>query len=131
MPIIWGYICRAWSSLLDFNQSIKDPVSEKLLPDPVQPPYYQPPYTLVMEMTDVLVHPDWKFRTGWRFKKRPALELFLQQLSPHYEVVVFTNESAMVCFGIFRDRSFSGIYTTYFIQYHSCYHDDHIPFFFV
>ncbi|KAK4475234.1 hypothetical protein MN116_002310 [Schistosoma mekongi] len=94
-PLIWGYICRTWSSLLEFNQSIKDPVSEKLLPDPVQPPYYQPPYTLVMEMTDVLVHPDWKFRTGWRFKKRPALELFLQQLSPHYEVVVFTNESAM------------------------------------
>ncbi|CAH8632119.1 unnamed protein product [Heterobilharzia americana] len=77
------------------STNIKDPVSEKLLPDPVQPPYYQPPYTLVLEMTDVLVHPDWKFRTGWRFKKRPALEMFLQQLSPHYEVVVLTNESAM------------------------------------
>ncbi|GAA57102.1 mitochondrial import inner membrane translocase subunit TIM50 [Clonorchis sinensis] len=76
-------------------QSIKDPISEKLLPDPVQPPYYQPPYTLVLELNGILVHPDWKFRTGWRFKKRPALELFLQQLSPYYEVVAFTNESAM------------------------------------
>ncbi|CAH8654123.1 unnamed protein product [Schistosoma guineensis] len=95
-PIIWGYLCRTFSSLLEFNQSIKDPVSEKLLPDPVQPPYYQPPYTLVLEMTDVLVHPDWKFRSGWRFKKRAALDLFLQQLSPHYEVVVYTNESVMI-----------------------------------
>ncbi|CAH8564843.1 unnamed protein product [Schistosoma turkestanicum] len=95
MPIVWGYIRRTLNSVLEFNQSIKDPVSEKLLPDPVQPPYYQPPYTLVLEMTNVLVHPEWKFRTGWRFKKRPALELFLQQLSPHYEVVVYTNESIM------------------------------------
>ncbi|KER19944.1 hypothetical protein T265_15427, partial [Opisthorchis viverrini] len=84
-PVL-GYICRTWNSLTDFNQSIKDPISEKLLPDPVQPPYYQPPYTLVLELNGILVHPDWKFRTGWRFKKRPALELFLQQLSPYYEV---------------------------------------------
>ncbi|KAF7232881.1 hypothetical protein EG68_07885 [Paragonimus skrjabini miyazakii] len=105
MNPVTGYICRTWNSLLDFNQvllvyvfyfqSIKDPVSEKLLPDPVQPPYYQPPYTLVLEINDILVHPDWKFRSGWRFKKRPALDLFLQQLSPFYEVVAFTNESAM------------------------------------
>ncbi|VDP33899.1 unnamed protein product [Schistosoma margrebowiei] len=36
------------------------------------------------------------FRSGWRFKKRAALDLFLQQLSPHYEVVVYTNESVMI-----------------------------------
>ncbi|CAL8072761.1 unnamed protein product [Calicophoron daubneyi] len=95
MPLVIGYPRRALSNIVDFNQSIKDPVSEKLLPDPVEPPYYQPPYTLVLEINDVLVHPDWKFRSGWRFKKRPALELFLQQLSPYYEVVAFTNESAM------------------------------------
>ena len=38
---------------------IQDPSSEKLLPDPLKEPWYQPPYTLVLEMTDVLVHPDW------------------------------------------------------------------------
>jgi hypothetical protein len=38
---------------------IEEPSREKLLPDPVPPPYYQPPYTLVLELTDVLVHPDW------------------------------------------------------------------------
>ncbi|VDM33933.1 unnamed protein product [Hydatigera taeniaeformis] len=41
-------------------ESIRDPISEKLLPDPVEPPYYQPPYTIVLEINDVLVHPDWK-----------------------------------------------------------------------
>ncbi|VDP81917.1 unnamed protein product [Echinostoma caproni] len=93
----FGFVVALWgkSSFCSDISSIKDPVSEKLLPDPVQPPYYQPPYTLVLEINDILVHPDWKFRTGWRFKKRPALELFLQQLSPYYEVVAFTNESAM------------------------------------
>ncbi|KAM7542430.1 hypothetical protein Aperf_G00000015214 [Anoplocephala perfoliata] len=95
LPIWKGYPLRAWRSMWDFNQSIRDPISEKLLPDPVEPPYYQPPYTVVIEINDVLVHPDWKFRTGWRFKKRPALELFLQQLSPFYEVVAFTQDSAM------------------------------------
>jgi hypothetical protein len=38
---------------------IKDPSRDKLLPDPLKEPYYQPPYTLVLEMTGVLVHPDW------------------------------------------------------------------------
>lgn len=51
---------------------IKEPSRDKLLPDPPGAPYYQPPYTLVLELTDVLVHPDWTYRTGWRFKKRPG-----------------------------------------------------------
>lgn len=42
-----------------FLQAIIEPSREKLLPDPVEYPYYQPPYTVVMEMNDVLVHPDW------------------------------------------------------------------------
>jgi len=40
-------------------QMIREPSREKLLPDPVTYPYVQPPYTLVLELTDVLVHPDW------------------------------------------------------------------------
>lgn len=40
-------------------QLIKEPSSEKLLPEPLTEPYFQPPYTLVLEMTGVLVHPDW------------------------------------------------------------------------
>ena len=36
-----------------------EPAREKLLPEPLQYPYIQPPYTLVMEMKGVLVHPNW------------------------------------------------------------------------
>ena len=35
------------------------PSSKMLLPDPLQEPYYQPPYTLVLELKDVLVHPEY------------------------------------------------------------------------
>ncbi len=38
---------------------IRDLSRDKLLPDPLKEPYYQPPYTLILEMTGVLVHPDW------------------------------------------------------------------------
>ena len=38
---------------------VKDPTSEKLLPDPLKPPYIQPPYTLVLELTDVLLKAEW------------------------------------------------------------------------
>ena len=37
---------------------IQDPSHAKLLPDPTDIPMYHK-YTLVLEMTDVLVHPDW------------------------------------------------------------------------
>lgn len=76
---------------------IKDPSREKLLPDPLTEPYYQPPYTLVLEMTGVLVHPDWTYQTGWRFKKRPGVNLFLQQVGPPlFEVVIYTSEQGFV-----------------------------------
>ena len=38
---------------------IQEPSSMKLLPDELKEPYYQPKYTLVLEMTGILVHPDW------------------------------------------------------------------------
>lgn len=41
---------------------IKEPSRDKLLPDPLTYPYIQPPYTLVLEMTDLLVHPEWTVR---------------------------------------------------------------------
>lgn len=38
---------------------IKEPSRKKLLPDTLKPPFVQPPYTLVLELTDLLVHPEW------------------------------------------------------------------------
>jgi import inner membrane translocase subunit TIM50 len=44
---------------------MKDPSTPKLLADPLQHPYYQPPYTLVIEMTGILLHPEWTVSTFW------------------------------------------------------------------
>lgn len=43
---------------------IIEPTSPCLLPDPLKEPYYQPPYTLVLELTGVLLHPEWSVCPG-------------------------------------------------------------------
>ena len=43
-------------------QAFVEPSSEVLLPDPLPEPYIQPKYTLVLELTDVLVHPEYDVR---------------------------------------------------------------------
>lgn len=79
---------------------IQLPSREKLLPDELKYPYVQPPYTLVLEMKDVLVHPDWTYQTGWRFKKRPGVDNFLEQLAGQFEIVIFTADQGMTVFPI-------------------------------
>lgn len=73
-----------------------NPSRKQLLPDPLQPPYYQPPYTLVIEITGVLIHPEWTYETGWRFKKRAGVDYFFSKVCPPlFEVVIFTSEGGM------------------------------------
>lgn len=97
-PVGIQQLRRTYKYFKDYRQMIIEPTSPKLLPDPLREPYYQPPYTLVIELTDVLLHPEWSLVTGWRFKKRPGIESFLQQLAPLYEIVVFTSETGMTAF---------------------------------
>lgn len=52
---------------------IIEPTSPKLLPDPLKEPYYQPPYTLVLELTDVLLHPEWSVRARAPGVSRPLV----------------------------------------------------------
>lgn len=94
------YIYRTANELNYYKKLINEPSREKLLPDPLAYPYYQPPYTLVLELTDVLVHPDWTYSTGWRFKKRPGVDKFLENLQGLYEVVIYTAEMGMTVFPI-------------------------------
>ncbi|GBP58166.1 Mitochondrial import inner membrane translocase subunit TIM50-C [Eumeta japonica] len=95
-PLILQYLRRTWKELTFYEKMIKEPSREKLLPDPLPTPY-QPKYTLVLEFTDVLVHPDWSYQTGWRFKKRPGVDAFLQAVSSSdYEIVIFTSENAFM-----------------------------------
>ncbi|KAF4520918.1 hypothetical protein B566_EDAN008893 [Ephemera danica] len=97
LPIVQQYLTRCWSTLKTYNKMIREPSREKLLPDPLTEPYYQPPYTLVLEMTDILVHPDWTYQTGWRFKKRPGVDFFLSQVGPPlFEVVIYTAEQGFI-----------------------------------
>ncbi|UYV74837.1 TIMM50 [Cordylochernes scorpioides] len=93
-PVVLAYLNRAWDSVRKLNTSIIEPHNEMLLGPPLESPYHQPPYTLVLEMTDILIHPEWTFDAGWRFKKRPGLEYFLQKANfPNFEVVIYTKES--------------------------------------
>ncbi|XP_030073528.1 mitochondrial import inner membrane translocase subunit TIM50 [Microcaecilia unicolor] len=97
-PIIVQQLRRTCRYFKDYRQMIIEPTSPKLLPDPLKEPYYQPPYTLVIELTDVLLHPEWSLVTGWRFKKRPGIDNLFQQLAPMYEIVIFTSETGMTAF---------------------------------
>lgn len=99
-PIWKQYLLRGLKKIEDFTVFIQEPSRDKLLPDPVSYPYYQPPYTLVLEFTDVLAHPDWTYKTGWRFKKRPGLDYMLENLVGLYEIVVFTAEPGITIFPV-------------------------------
>ena len=89
-----AYIARAWGEVMDVKKEIVEPISTKLLPDPLREPYYQPPYTLVIELMDVFLRPVYDSVTGWRFKKRPGIDYFLSQVThPLYEIVIFTRET--------------------------------------
>lgn len=104
LPIVQQYSKRIWKQMITYNKMIVEPSREKLLPDPVPYPYYQPPYTLLLEFRDLLVHPEWTYNTGWRFKKRPFVDDFFETLNgstadrnniPLFEVVIFTSESGL------------------------------------
>ena len=96
LPTWQQYPRRAWREVMNYKQMILDPTSDKLLPDPLQEPYFQPPYTLVIELMGVLVHPDWSYKTGWRFRKRNGLDYLLKSCAyPMFEIVIFTHEPAL------------------------------------
>ncbi|CDW54268.1 NIF domain containing protein [Trichuris trichiura] len=59
MPFVKQRLLRSWKECRLFEQYIKEPSREKLLPEPLKEPYYQPPITLVVELSGVLVHPEW------------------------------------------------------------------------
>lgn len=72
------------------------PATNKLLPDSLPDYYDKPRYTLVLEITDLLVHPEWSYSTGWRFKKRPNVDYFLERVGKIFEIVVYTAENGYI-----------------------------------
>lgn len=58
---------------------------------------------MVLEITGLLVKSDWSHKHGWRFQKRPGLDIFLNQLAyPNFEVVIWSTDSAMTFYPIVR-----------------------------
>jgi import inner membrane translocase subunit TIM50 len=73
-----------------------EPISNKLLPEPL-PNGQQPPYTLVLNLHDTLVHSQWDREHGWRIQIRPGVQYFLFYLSQFYEIVLFTSAQGYEC----------------------------------
>lgn len=71
------------------------PAFEILLPDPLPPPH-QRPYTLLVDLEDMLVHSSWDRQHGWRTAKRPGVDYFLGYLSQFYEIVLFSSQPSFV-----------------------------------
>ena len=95
------YYKRLKSKIFTAKKAIEDPFSDKLLPDPLEPPYFQPKYTVVLEITGLLVKSDWTHKHGWRFQKRPGLDIFLNQIGyPNFEVVIWSTDSSLTFFPI-------------------------------
>ncbi|XP_050312740.1 mitochondrial import inner membrane translocase subunit TIM50-C-like [Anthonomus grandis grandis] len=125
LPMWQQYLYRASKEVQKFAVFIQEPSRDKLLPDPLPYPYYQPPYTLVLEFTDVLAHPEWTYQTGWRFKKRPGVDYFLENLAGLYEIVVYTSEPGMTIFPVIEALDSKGLISyklvrdsTHFIEGH-------------
>jgi len=95
------YHRRLKSKIFTAKKAIEDPFSDKLLPDVLEPPYFQPKYTVVLEITGLLVKADWTHKHGWRFQKRPGLDIFLNQIGyPNFEVVIWSTDSSLTFFPI-------------------------------
>lgn len=52
--------------------------------------------TLVLNLNKTLVDWNYAMGTGFEIVKRPGLAKFLQELSEHYEIVVFDTMDSMV-----------------------------------
>lgn len=115
-PAYLAYLSRTRDALLAWKTKIKEPSREKLLPDPLKYPYHQPAYTILIELNGLLTHPDWSFKSGWRFKKRQFVDYFIQACGyPNAELILFTQETGASAEPIIEslDRQGSIIYRLY------------------
>ncbi|KAJ2345082.1 mitochondrial inner membrane protein required for protein import, partial [Coemansia sp. RSA 2618] len=83
---LWRRAMRRTETSFSF---LSEPATEKLLPDPNE---YNMPYTLVLNLDDMLIHMDWTKEHGWRIAKRPGLDHFLAYMASMFEVVIFSTQ---------------------------------------
>lgn len=91
---------RARARISDKLNYYQEPAFRELLPD-VQP-LFERPYTLVLELEDLLICSEWSREHGWRLAKRPGVDYFLRYLSQYYELVLFTTQPSHLAEPIIR-----------------------------
>lgn len=69
----------------------RPPVNSLLMERPPLPPGYQNMKTLVLNITGLLVHSEYKLGIGFEILKRPGLSVFMNRMSKNYEVVLFAD----------------------------------------
>ena len=114
LPFPSQHYRRLKNKIFTTKKAIEEPFSDKLLPDPLEYPMLQPKYTVVLEITGTLVKSDWTHKHGWRFQKRPGLDIFLSQIGyPNFEVVIWTVENGMTFYNIINGMDPNGQYIMY------------------
>ena len=58
-PFYTQYFSRLKNKIFKTKKDFEEPFSDKLLPEPLPEPYHQPKYTVLIELTGLLVHADW------------------------------------------------------------------------
>ncbi|GAA6043039.1 hypothetical protein JCM8097_005127 [Rhodosporidiobolus ruineniae] len=84
-----GFLGRLRIRALDHLDYLNKPAWDPLLPPPLPEPHYRP-YTLVIDLNEMLTYEKWDLDHGWRTAKRPGLDYFLAYMSQFYEIVLFT-----------------------------------------
>ena len=63
MHLFFQNYLRLKNKIFKTKKDLEEPFSDKLLPDPLPEPYYQPKYTVLLELTGLLVHSNWTVST--------------------------------------------------------------------
>jgi len=89
-------LSRFQARIFDLFDYFNKPAWNPLLPPPLPEPHGRP-YTLLVDLDDLLVHSSWDREHGWRTAKRPGVDYFLSYLSQLYEIVIFTTQPSYDC----------------------------------
>ncbi|KAA1066959.1 mitochondrial inner membrane protein required for protein import [Puccinia graminis f. sp. tritici] len=112
-------LSRLQARLFDLFDYFNKPAWNPLLPAPLPEPHGRP-YTLLVDLDDLLVHSSWDREHGWRTAKRPGVDYFLSYLSQLYEIIIFTTQPAYTAAPICEKLDPYGYCTPYKLFKESC-----------
>ncbi|CAH7686617.1 HAD-like domain-containing protein [Phakopsora pachyrhizi] len=112
-------LTRLRARLYDLSDYFNKPAWTPILPPPLPEPHGRP-YTLLLDLEDLLVHSSWDREHGWRMAKRPGVDYFLSYLSQLYEIVIFTTQPAYIAAPVCEKLDPYGYYAPYKIFRECC-----------